>query len=376
MFFLVIFAIWTVMHVYVFWRIASIPVITAFVPRIILALVALFLWGSFIVSRIVDRFGTRWLASAMEVVGADWVGLIFLIFVCLLVTDLATGFGFLLPRVAPGLRGVAVLVAMALAVIAVVQAMRAPVVSSYDVRIPGLSADRDGTVIVAVSDMHLGTMLNPKWARARIAQVEQLRPDMVILAGDIVEGHDEPGQQWVPVLRQFSAPLGVWAVNGNHEGYGREGHGENLLEESGIRVLRDQWAQAAPGLIVAGVDDLTSLRRRDGHYAEAIDKALAGRPAGTATVFISHTPWSPEKAAASGVGLMLSGHTHDGQIWPFTYVVKAIYPFIAGRYNVNGMSLIVCRGTGTWGPRMRLWRRGEIVKVTLHPAPTAAGNRN
>jgi hypothetical protein len=65
---------------------------------------------------------------------------------------------------------------------------------------------------------------------------------------------------------------------------------------------------------------------------------------------------------------MLSGHTHDGQIWPFNYIVKAIYPFVSGYYDVSGMPLIVCRGTGTWGPRMRLWRRGEIVRIVLHAA--------
>ncbi len=214
-------------------------------------------------------------------------------------------------------------------------------------------------------------MLDEKWATARIAQIEQLRPDMIVLAGDIVEGHDEPSQQWVPVLRQLSAPLGVWAVNGNHEGYGRDGSGGDLLAHSGIHVLRDEWAEAAPGLIVAGVDDLTSRQRRTGHYTEFIDEALSTRPVGATTIFISHTPWNPEKASVSGVRLMLAGHTHNGQIWPFNYVVGRIYPFIAGRYDVNGMPLIVCRGTGTWGPRMRLWQRGEIVKVTLRAGATS-----
>lgn len=367
MFFVVIFAIWTVMHVYVFWRLASVPVVASWVPRIVLAAVALVLWGSFMVSRMIGRLGLPGLANAMEFAGVTWVGLVFLVFVCLLATEVVTGFGFLLPRIAPALRGYSLLAAFALASIALVQGMRAPVVSSYDLNATGLPAARNGTVVVAVSDMHLGTMLDQQWAAARIAQIEQLRPDLVVLAGDIVEGHDEPNQQWVPVLRNLKAPLGVWAVNGNHEGYGRSGQGENLLEQSGVRVLRDQWAEAAPGLIVAGVNDLTSRQRHSGHYAEFIDKALAGRPAGTATIFVSHTPWSPEKASAAGVTLMLSGHTHDGQIWPFNYVVSRIYPFIAGKYDVHGMSLIVCRGTGTWGPRMRLWRRGEIVKITLHP---------
>ena len=95
--------------------------------------------------------------------------------------------------------------------------------------------------------------------------------------------------------------------------------------------------------------------------------ALAGRPAG-ATILMSHTPWETEDAARDGVGLMLSGHTHNGQIWPFTYLVKLVYPRIYGNYKVGGMSLIVCRGTGTWGPRMRLWNRSELLRITLRRA--------
>jgi predicted MPP superfamily phosphohydrolase len=82
-------------------------------------------------------------------------------------------------------------------------------------------------------------------------------------------------------------------------------------------------------------------------------------------VLVSHTPWDIEIVAKEGVGLMLASHTHDGQIWPFGYLVRLTHPFLSGRYEVNAMTVIVCRGTGTWGPRMRLWRRGEIVRITL-----------
>ncbi len=80
---------------------------------------------------------------------------------------------------------------------------------------------------------------------------------------------------------------------------------------------------------------------------------------------LSHTPWETEKAANAGVDLMLSGHTHGGQIWPFDYLVRRRYPLLEGRYEIDGMTVIVCRGTGTWGPRMRLWRPSEIQQVTL-----------
>jgi len=122
-----------------------------------------------------------------------------------------------------------------------------------------------------------------------------------------------------------------------------------LLEEAGFHVLHDQWAEVRPGLIISGrLTDLTSRRRGDLPYAGFVDRALAGRPAG-ATVFVSHSPWLGERVAKHGARLMLSGHTHNGQIWPFTYYVGRRYSLMAGRYDVKGMPVIVCRGYGNLG---------------------------
>jgi hypothetical protein len=127
--------------------------------------------------------------------------------------------------------------------------------------------------------------------------------------------------------------------------------------------LNNRWVEIRPGFVLAGVADLT-VRRRSDPQGEIVTQVLDGRPSG-ATVFLSHTPWQAERAAAAGVGLMLSGHTHSGQIWPFGYLVRRVYPLMGGRYDVDGLTVIVCRGTGTWGPRMRLWRPSEILRVTL-----------
>jgi predicted MPP superfamily phosphohydrolase len=119
----------------------------------------------------------------------------------------------------------------------------------------------------------------------------------------------------------------------------------------------------AAGLVLAGVDDLTA-RQQLGREDHPLERALANRPSG-ATILLSHSPWQADVAARLGAGLMLSGHTHNGQLWPFNYLVGLKYPLLGGRYDVGGMSVIVSRGTGTWGPRMRLWRPGEIVRITL-----------
>jgi predicted MPP superfamily phosphohydrolase len=229
-----------------------------------------------------------------------------------------------------------------------------------------LPAESDGTVIVAASDTHVGTLLGLPWLQDRVAQVQSLKPDIILLVGDIIEGDEASQRKLLPGLRGFSAPLGVWAVTGNHEYYAGVDRCVAVLEDAGIRVMRDRWAEVRPGLVIAGVDDLTS-RRRTAKQKDLVSPALAGRPAG-ATILMSHTPWETQEAAHAGVGLMLSGHTHNGQIWPFTYMVKLVYPQIYGDYKVGDMTLIVGRGTGTWGPRMRLWNRSELLRITLRKA--------
>lgn len=366
MFFLLVLLAWTGLHAYFFWHVWTIPAVRRRVPRAALLLVAAILWSSFLLSRLLERFGLEKLGQAFEVVGSTWIGVLFLAFVCLLGFDLLTGFGHLQPGWRAHGRVVALLVAAALCGIATIQAVRAPVVSEHELELPGLPLVADGTVVVVASDFHLGTMLDERWLADRVEQINALHPDLVVLAGDIVEGHGGDRRSFLPPLRRLAAPLGVWAVAGNHEGYG-DAAGGQLLEEAGVQVLRDRWAEVRPGLVVAGVDDLTARRRRLGHANGFAEKALAGRPPGAATIFLSHTPWLPEQAAARGVGLMLSGHTHNGQIWPFTYIVGWVYPLRSGRYQVEGVPVIICRGTGTWGPRMRLWQRGELVRITLRP---------
>jgi predicted MPP superfamily phosphohydrolase len=351
------------MQIYVFWRAASVPLLKRHVHRKLLIGAAMVLWAGFFFGRVVGHDGTGVLARTLEFFGMTWMAVLFLVFVSLLATDLVTGFGFVVPRLAPSLRGLALVAGGVLSAIALVQGLRPPVVQNYDVYLPGLPDEMDDTVLVAVSDLHLGSLLGEQWLEARVAQIQAEQPDLVVLLGDLFEGHGQPQGELLPVLRRLSAPLGVWVVPGNHEFYGGDNTSTSLIKERGFQLLRDSWAQVRPGLVLAGVDDLTA-NYRSGQGGDHIAKALAGRPSGV-TILLSHTPWQADKAAEAGVGLMLSGHTHGGQVWPFGYLVKRIYPLFEGQYEVEGMTVIVCRGTGTWGPRMRLWRPGEILRVKL-----------
>jgi hypothetical protein len=350
---------WTLLLLYVSWRAATVPVIERRIPRPWLAALAAALWSTFVAGRLLGGQ----VAAVLELVGMHALATVFILAVPLLAVDLATGFGLLMRHRAPTLRGWALIAGLAMVGIAYVQGRRPPAVSTHEVGLAGLPPALDGTTIVALSDFHLGILLDGGWLAARVAQVEALRPDVVVLLGDLLEGHGAPPRPLAQGLGGFRAPLGVFAVTGNHEYHGRRDGSVRFLEEAGVRVLRDRWVELRPGLVLAGVDDLTSRRRRP-PAEDPIGAALAGRPPGAA-VLLSHSPLELERAAAAGADLVLCGHTHGGQIWPFGYLVRRSYPRFVGRYEVGGATVIVGRGTGTWGPRMRLWRRGEVLKVIL-----------
>jgi hypothetical protein len=363
LFLTVVLIVWATMHLYVFLRLASVPFVAAHLTRRTLVVAAIVLWASYPLARILNSWSLEALTWPLEFVAANWIGVLFLTLSALLFTDVITLGGWLLPRYAPGLRGLAAVAAVILSVVALVQGLRPPVVRDYMIELAGLPRERDGLELIVISDTHLGTLIGRRWMERLVNRVNGMRPDLVLVVGDLMEGDNGQAEPFRPVLMKLRAPLGVWAVTGNHEYYAGLDRSVRFLEGAGYKVLRDRWTEIVSGLVLAGVDDLTA-RRRSSFDDRPVEKTLANRPPG-ATIFMSHTPWQAGTAAAAGVGLMISGHTHNGQIWPFNYIARLNCPLLGGRYEVGGMTVIVCRGTGTWGPRMRLWLPSEIVRIRL-----------
>lgn len=359
----IVLAAWTLMHVYVGSRLWRLPPLASPRGHLWLVVVGVALFLLYPLGRILDRLDLSAVAVPMELAGAHWMGVLFLLLAALLAVDVVTGFGFWDARLVAPLRLGAVGVALVLSVIATVQGLRPPAVRTLDVRLAGLPASGDGLRVVHLSDLHLGTLLGESWLAARIDQVLALQPDLVVITGDLVDSDSAHVEEMVPLLQRLRAPLGVWAVSGNHEFYAGLERSVALMKEAGYEVLRDRVAEVVPGLMLAGIDDLTA-RQQFGMRGDPLATTLDGRTAG-ATILLSHTPWRAQEAAAKGVGLMLAGHTHGGQIWPFDLLVWLRYPLVGGVYDVGGMRVVVSAGTGTWGPRMRLWRRSEIWLLTL-----------
>lgn len=362
----IVLTAWALEHVYLYRRVAPLlgPKGTGLRRAGLLAV--LFASLLYPVGRVMARLFPGKVAYALEFTGALWMGVLFLAVAFLLAVDLGTLFGRLAPQRVEALRTMALAGSLLLGSFALLQGLRPPAVTVRPLALPGLPASLAGKTLLQVSDLHLGTLLGRRWLSRLGETLAALDPDLLVVTGDLVDGHVPDVEPLVPLLRQWRAPLGKYAVLGNHEFYGGAEPAADLLRRAGFRVLRQEAVEAAPGLFLAGVDDLTA-RRQFRLGGDPLEEALKDLTPDHPCILLSHSPLRAEEAAARGVSAMLSGHTHAGQIWPFGWLVRIFYPRLRGAYAVGPLSLYVCRGTGTWGPPMRLFRRGEVVLFRLEP---------
>ena len=236
------------------------------------------------------------------------------------------------------------------------------------VTLPRLGRDLDGFTIVQITDLHAGLTIGRGYVEDVVARALALRPDLIAVTGDIVDGTVAHLRDRVAPLADLRAPHGVFVVTGNHEYYSGADAWLAELTRLGLRPLRNarvRLTRGAAGLDLAGVDDFDAARFGGDHGADYA-RALADRDPAVPVVLLAHQPRQVHAAAAHGVDLQLSGHTHGGQLWPWHYIVKAQQGgYVAGHYRVGATQLFVCRGCGYWGPPVRLGAPPEIARIIL-----------
>jgi hypothetical protein len=225
-----------------------------------------------------------------------------------------------------------------------------------------------GTTIVQISDLHVGPTIGRAFVEDVVARANALAPDVVAITGDLVDGSVADLADAVAPLAQLRARHGVFFVTGNHEYYSGASAWARHLATLGVRVLRNERVTIGAGadsFDLAGVDD-HSARRYHPRHGPDLTVALAGRDPARECVLLAHQPKAVHDASRHGVGLVLCGHTHGGQIWPFGFVVRLTQPYIAGLARHDETTQIyVSRGTGYWGPPMRLRKPGELTRIEL-----------
>ncbi|HXX31653.1 MAG TPA: metallophosphoesterase, partial [Myxococcaceae bacterium] len=238
------------------------------------------------------------------------------------------------------------------------------------VPLPRLGEGLDGLRIVQISDLHIGERKDVHFLRRVVERVNALVPDVVAITGDLVDGPVRALRDEVAPLAELRARYGVYYVTGNHEYYWGGPEWEAEVDRLGLTVLRNTHRVISRGgseLALGGVPDLQGARFHPEHACRP-DLAFAGAPPGAPRVLLAHQPAAARTAAAAGVDLQLSGHTHGGQIFPFHLLVWLSQPVLSGLKRLFGIWVYTHRGTGTWGPRMRLLAAPEIAEITLTAA--------
>jgi hypothetical protein len=252
-----------------------------------------------------------------------------------------------------------------------VSALRRVGVVPVRVPITKLPKDLDGYTIVQISDLHVGPTIGRAFVEEVVAKANAQRPDAVVITGDLVDGSVDQLEEAIAPLADLRAKDGVFFVTGNHEYYSGVDAWLAHLRKLGVRVLRNERVAlrdaAGGGLDLAGVDDHSARRFGRGHGTD-LERALGDRDASRAVVLLAHQPKTFLEAVAHGIDLQLSGHTHGGQIWPWGYAVKLDQPHIAGLSREGASQIYVSRGTGYWGPPMRVGAPAEVTRVELYAA--------
>ncbi len=241
-----------------------------------------------------------------------------------------------------------------------------PKIVTHNIKIAKSAGARKNIKVVALSDIHLGTIIGPRKTAKLVTEVNSLKPDIILLAGDVIDEDVKPviDQNLGEALSKLDAPLGVWAVPGNHEYIGGAEVAMEYLKNHKINILRDETAFIDSSFYLVGRDD----KAKDmwaGRHRTTISQLMTEVDTDYPVIVLNHQPHDFEETAASGADIHLSGHTHYGQLWPLGYITDKVFELGRGYMKKGNTHFIVSTGFGTWGPPVRTGNRPEIIELNL-----------
>lgn len=335
-------------------------------------LVFWFISLSYLVARVGEKFLSKGITQFLSVIGSYWLGFIFYAFLTLLIVDfirLINRFWPFLPnalKTGP-LAGTAVFFLVLGIVVYGAWNARNPIVHDYDLMVDKPAGNLKNLHIVMVSDVHLGTIMDSGRLNQMVKLVNAQNPDLILIAGDMIDENVERviEQEMHTNLTQLKSRYGTYAVLGNHEYIG--GHVDEAMKylgESGVKVLKDQTVEIAGGIYLVGRDDLTG-QRFGGGKRTTLESLLQVVDRSRPIIVLDHQPSHLEEPEAAGVDLQLSGHTHQGQLFPINLITHTIFEDDFGLLQKGSFHLIVSSGFGTWGPPLRVGNKPEIIDINL-----------
>jgi predicted MPP superfamily phosphohydrolase len=384
LFFVSILSIYSLLHLYVFLKMRSALAFSG-VASIFLIVFMVCMVGAPVVVRILEGYRFDVTARLISYVGYTWMGLVFLFFFCSLAIDiyrllvyatgrmLPTGFPFLIPS--PGIAFfIALLTTGAVAVFGYYEA-RTIRTETVVIQSPKIPEEIGALTIAQISDVHLGLIVRHERLKRILNAVRRANPDILVSTGDLVDGQIDNLTGLAELLQAVNPPYGKFAVTGNHEFYAGLDQALNFAQSAGFTVLRGETSDVAGIITVVGIDDPTG--KYFGLYRGVSEKTLLSHNSNKKFVLLlKHMP-AVSKEALGLFDLQLSGHTHKGQIFPFSLITRLFFPYHTGLIPLShGSQLYVSRGSGTWGPPIRFLSPPEVTIIKLVHAKISTSSLN
>ncbi|HXY54624.1 MAG TPA: metallophosphoesterase [Nitrospirota bacterium] len=376
LFFLTIFIVYGGMHAYAFSRARSAVAFGPVTGTALGAFMVIMTLAPFFI-RLLERNDFEISARALSYIAYLWMAALFLFFCCSIFLDLAS----LVVRIASWVTNpelarllipaktvffISTSLSLAICVYGYFEALN---IRTERLRIETtkLPAGTDRLTIVQISDVHLGLIVRCDRLAGILDVVKAAKPDIFVSTGDLVDAQINHLSGLRELLQEIKPRYGKFAITGNHEYYAGLKQATAFTEEAGFTLLRGKVVNT--GVInIAGVDDPTGEQMHI-DKPESESALLSGLPKDQFTLLLKHRPVANPNGPRL-FDLQLSGHTHKGQIFPFTYISAIAYPLNAGRFDLsNGAILYVSRGTGTWGPPIRFLSPPEVTVIELVRKP-------
>ncbi|MCX6249105.1 MAG: metallophosphoesterase [Bacteroidetes bacterium] len=375
-FFSIVLVIYGLINTYLFTRfMQSIP--SGWQGRTWVIIIFWILVGSFVVARFLERAYPCDFTEVMTWIGSFWLGAMVYFVLAILLIDFARLINHFIPFF-PQIfyadyqktKLIALFIITGIVIVTVTAGFinaRNPQVTRLDLNIDKKIKGDKTLKIAMASDIHLGTLVGRRGASRLVRMINDLHPDIILLAGDLVDEDLKPviRRNLGETLKNFHAPLGVYAITGNHEYIGGAAEAVAYLSAHNIKFLSDTMVLIENRFYLAGRDD-RDKPRFTGKSRKALGEILNGADPSLPILLMDHQPFEFSKPEELGVDLHLSGHTHHGQIWPFNYITNAMYEVSRGYKKKGNSHFYVSSGFGTWGPPIRLGNRPEVVSITLH----------
>jgi uncharacterized protein len=371
-FFIVVFVIYFLTNLYIFIKgYRAIQGTSNY--RLWYSFIYIVLASAFIAGKMLERNHSSVFTDALNVVGGFWLAFMLYGFLTLFLSDIVSLAlrltGILNKEHLPEFRKwsfiITMVISSGLITYGFINAL-IPHVRRYNITINKSAGDIKTLRIAAVSDIHLGSIIRKRSMVKLSGILKKLNPDLVLLLGDIVDGEIGPVLR-DDLLSSFTIPAcrdGLLAITGNHEFIGGGAITIPYIEKHGIRILKDEVVTLDGGIQIVGRIDRDGARfyNKERLTLNALMKNVdLSKP----VILLDHQPFRLEESARAGADLQLSGHTHNGQMWPLNYITEMIYELSYGYKVKDNSQFIVSSGFGIWGPRVRSGSRSEILDINI-----------